>query len=210
MFKGMDTDNHYIAGWNTPNDWAEFSKQLDPHVYSVKWGEAYSEYFLQRLELRYLHPINILQKNGTFQGEGFSIMTILCSLVEFLESTCQGKIYKFVSKPEQLKENEYSSSKRMFIEFLVNREPFKSTFDEDLAKEFYSSIRCGLLHEASTKNGWRIWASSPNGEMISQDKKIVYRDQFEAAIRTFTDEYKELLKSDASYRSNFLVKWGSL
>lgn len=206
----MDEDNHYIAGWNTPNDWANFSKELEVGENSELWEKAYKEYFLPRLELRYLNPLRILQENGTFQGEGFSMMTILCSLIEFLESTCQGKIYRYVSNPRDLGANEYSSSKRMFMDFLINRSPFDDYFDEDKAKDFYSNIRCGLLHEASTKNGWRIWASSTNGEMIDFQKKIVFRDQFQVAIESFIESYKTSLKSDSDFQSNFLIKWGSL
>jgi len=206
----MKTDNHYIAGWNTPNDWANFSNSLVVGGTQEKWKEAYLQYFHPRLELRYLNPIKILQDNGTFQGEGFSIMTILCSLIEFLESTCQGKVYKHLPRGTQPGPNEYSSSKEMFKDFLNNRQPFNNVFNESLANEFYSSIRCGLLHEASTKNGWRIWAKSNNGDILSIKDKTVYRDQLEEGVRKFINSYGKLLESDQNLQSNFLIKWASL
>jgi hypothetical protein len=206
----MKTDNYYIAGLNTPSDWVNFSKNLVVGGSQEKWREAYLEYFRTRLELRYLKPIKVLQDNGTFQGEGFSIMTILCSLIEFLESTCQGKIYKYLPRGQRPGPNEYSSSKEMFKAFLKNREPFKNIFDDDLANEFYASIRCGLLHEASTKNGWRIWAKSSNGDIVNTNDKIIYRDQFEEGIRTFITSYGNLLETDKDMQKNFLIKWQSL
>jgi hypothetical protein len=206
----MSTENHYIAGWNTPNDWIKFTSKLIVGGSENEWDAAFKEYYKPRLDLRYLNPIKILQENGTFQGEGFSIMTILCSLIEFLESTCQGKIYKYCPKGQKPGPNEYSSSKEMFISFLLNRDPFKNTFSKQLAIEFYSSIRCGLLHEASTKNGWRIWASSGDGKIIDEAKKLVFRDTFEKSIRQFIDEYGTELRSNQTLQKAFLFKFDSL
>lgn len=205
----MSTDNHYIAGRNTHNDWAKFKSKLVVGGSVQEWAEAFSEYYKPRLELRYLHPIKVLQENDTFRGEGFSVMAILCTLIEFLESTCQGKVYKY-PRGQQLGPNEYSSSKAMFVTFLMNRDPFKNIFSEQLAIEFYSSIRCGLLHEASTKNGWRIWAKSLNGQIIDENQKIVFRDNFEESIRQFMDAFGEELKSNQAFQEAFLIKFNSL
>lgn len=206
----MNANNHYIAGWNTPNDWINFKRNLSVGGSPDEWGKAFTEYYKPRLELRYLHPVKVLQDNGTFQGEGFSIMAILCSLIEFLESTCQGKIYKYCPRGQHPGPNEYSSSKAMFVSFLINRNPFKTIFTEPLASEFYSSIRCGLLHEASTKNGWRIWANSPDGKIIDESKKIVYRDNFEKSIREFINEYGEKLRNDQATQEAFVIKFDNL
>jgi hypothetical protein len=174
------------------------------------WEEAFREYFMQRLELRYLHPIKILQENGTFVGEGFSIMVILCSLVEFLESTYQGKVYKYVRNKNELNKYEYSSSKEMFLSFLLNRKPFSEYFDNNLAGEFYVNIRCGLLHEASTKGGWRIEAKSPNGTFIDKTNKIVYRDNFEEAIQQYISNFFIELESTKERQKAFITKFSSL
>lgn len=206
----MNSNDHYISGSNTPNDWISFSKDLAPGDIPEKWEEAVTEYFLPRLQLRYLNPIETLRDHGTCEGEGFSIMTILCSLIEFLESTHQGKIYKYVSNPNDLEQNEYSSSKKMFIDFFVNQNPFNEIFNKKQAKEFYSSIRCGLLHEAATKNNWRIWADSDTGEMMCFKRKIVFRNEFELAIREFIKSYTRALRTEKTLQENFLIKWSHL
>jgi len=205
-----DNNEYYIAGNKTPADWIAFRERLINERTKDLWREAFEEYFIKRLELRYLHPIKILQDNGTFAGEGFSIMAILCSLIEFLESTYQGKIYKYIRKGQLLGANEYSSSKEMFISFLKNRKPFISTFDENLAKEFYENIRCGLLHEASTKGGWRIWATNNNGLLINKDSKIVYRNNFEIAIREYTEGYGRELQDSPERQEAFIIKFNDL
>jgi len=206
----MNANNHYIAGWNTPNDWVAFKSNLRVGDAPDEWNKAFKEYYKPRLELRYLNPVKVLQDNGTFQGEGFSIMAILCSLIEFLESTCQGKIYKYYPKGQQPGPNEYCASKAMFVSFLINREPFRAIFTEPLANEFYSSIRCGLLHEASTKNGWRIWAYSSDGKIIDENSKIIFRDNFEQAILDFIKGYGEKLKNDEALQKAFIIKFDNL
>ena len=136
----MTTDNHYIAGWNTPNDWAAFSAGLVVGGTEASWQEAYEKYYLPRLELRYLHPIKLLQENGTFQGEGFSIMAILCSLVEFLESTYQGKLYKYLPRGQVAGANEYSSSKKCSSVFCAIESHSNRCFLQLLPKSFIQAF----------------------------------------------------------------------
>ncbi len=102
------TNNYYIAGWKTVEDWKSFRELLENESSAELWTEAINEYFMKRLELRFLHPIKILKENGTFVGEGFSIMVILCSLIEFLESTYQGNIYKY-ARNNKLKKHDFFS-----------------------------------------------------------------------------------------------------
>src|ERR1700674_6080947 len=84
----------YIAGIKTADDWKSFRATLASDNASDFWQKAFEEYFHARLLLRYLEPIKVLQENGTFQGEGFSIVAIQCTLIEYLESTVQGRSYR--------------------------------------------------------------------------------------------------------------------
>lgn len=206
----MAQNQHLIAGWNTRDDWQKCLRSLEDDNSADAWIKVFEDFFKPRLEMRYLSPIAILQEHGEFSGEGFSIMTILCSLIEFLESTYQGKSYKFLRKGEELGEHEYSSSKLVFISFLTSKPPFSEQFDDDLAREFYENIRCGLLHEATTKNDWRIWAKSNDERIVSNDKKIVFRDNFEAGIRKYIDDYCVQLIQNQELQKAFIRKWSSL
>ena len=202
----------HIAGDLTPDDWKRFKAGLIPGGDKVTWEKAFQDYFHTRLELRYLGPIKVLQDNGTFQGEGFSIAAIQCSIVEFLESTVQGKSYRFVRKGDPpLTADEYSSSSDIFVSFLLKRTPFDQDFtDEITARDFYVSIRCGLLHEARTKNGWAIWAKDSASRTIDANNKIVYRDNFQAALLVFVDWYKGALPTDRALQEAFIRKFDSL
>jgi len=174
------------------------------------WQEAFTDFYETRLKLRYLDPIRFLQANGNCQGEGFSIVAIQCSLIEFLESTEQGINYRYVRHDEKLGEFEYSSSQGIFVSFLSKRQPFAQTFDKIDAKEFYIGVRCALLHEASTKNGWRIWAKGPCNKVANVTDRILYRDKFQEALLAYIKAYGARLPDDPHLQSAFIRKFDNL
>jgi hypothetical protein len=204
----MSDGDTQIAGWKTADDWHTFRASLV--IGGDRWREAFDEYFRTRLDLRYLKPIKLLQDHGTFQGEGFSILALQCTLVEFLESTVQGINYRYSRPGEKLGLHEYSSSSDLFVRFLSTRDPFKQDFDEVLARDFYSGVRCGLLHEARTKNGWTVWAKGPASNVIDRNKRIVYRDNFQSALEEFVASYGVSLSTDATLQEAFIRKFDSL
>jgi hypothetical protein len=65
------------------------------------------------------------------------------------------------------------------------------------------------LHEARTKNGWTIAAKSKTGDIISA-KKVVYRDNFDAALHHFIDWYKNALPTDIQLQAAFIRKFDDL
>lgn len=207
MSRSPDT---FVAGWKSDKDWLACRPSLVAGADSSVWEAAFEDYFRPRLALRYLDPIKVLQDNGTYQGEGFSIAAIQCTLIEFLESARQGLKYRYLRNGEKLGPNEYSSSKTIFISFLCNREPFSNTFDEASAVDFYAGVRCGLLHEAQTKNGWKIWAKGPNDIVADVKEHIVFRDNFQSALLSYVESYKYALLQDPALQSAFVRKFDSL
>jgi len=206
----MSPDEPYIAGWNKPADWIRFRDTLVVAGDAGAWREALAKYFRPRLDLRYLNPIKLLQEHGTFQGEGFSILAIQCTLIEFLEATVQGISYRFLRRGETLGPHEYASSSGVFVSFLCKRDPFATHFDEAVARDFYVGIRCGLLHDARTKNGWRVWAKSSDGAVISREKRLVYRDDFQSALDAFIRWYEGALVGKSELQEAFIRKFNSL
>jgi hypothetical protein len=198
-----------IAGSKTVDDWKAFQKELIVGGIQAQWVEAFDGYFYKRLSLRYLEPIRVLQDNGTFQGEGFAIMAIQCSLIEFLASTIEGCNYRYTHKGP-LGPHEYSNSSQLFTNFLTQRLPFNKEFPEALARDFYEGVRCGLLHEARTKNGWTISADGPKGTIVDLREKIVYRNNFQEALLTFIKWYKGALPLEIALQEAFIRKFDSL
>jgi hypothetical protein len=201
----------YIARDRTVNDWAALRNKLLASSDPIYWLNAYEDYLHARLSLRYLEPIKVLRDNGNFQGEGFSIVAIHCTLIEFLESTAEGLNYRYRHRGDPpLGRYEYSDSSNLFVRFLTTRTPFASEFDQPLARDFYKNVRCGLLHEARTKAGWIIWGRSPNGALVSRTDKIIYRDDFHDGLLKFVAWYKEALIAQIVLQAAFIRKFDSL
>ena len=159
----------FIAGKKRVSHWRAFEATITVGGDPTLWEKAYESYFHARISHRYLKPLKTLQENGPKRGEGFSIVAIQCSLIEFLESTIQGKSYRYRRKKDPpLGQHEYSDSGHIFESFLESRTPFNSAFTQQLAHDFYVSVRCVLLHEARTKNGWTILAH-PEGDPGTRD-----------------------------------------
>jgi hypothetical protein len=195
--------------------WPALRPQLVNNAGEELWRKAFEDLFLCRLESRYFRPIEILKTQDRFVGEGFSIMTLLCSLVEFLESTWQGKNFRYISGKERKKgvrpgKFEYSDSSDIFVTFLCKRAPFCEQFNVTLAREFYRSVRCGLLHEAQTKNGWKIRAKSVDGTLIDVRRRAVFRDDFRKGINAFVREYGKSLVGERDRQAAFVRKFDYL
>jgi len=198
-----------VAGSKTADDWRATKPSLVNGGEKV-WKTAFDDYFMERLELRYLAPIKVLQEHGTYRGEGFSIVAIQCSLIEFLESTVEGTTYRWLPSGREPGQYEYSSSKDIFVAFLTKRHPFSRTFDANAALDFYANVRCGLLHEARTKGGWKIWADGPNGTVADVKERIVFRNNFQQALLEYIASYGTGVQSDKALQEAFIRKFDSL
>lgn len=194
----------YIAGDLSADDWRVRASELRNRPSPELWQETFEGFFRQRLDLRYLDPIELLQAEGTMQGEGFAIVSIQCALIEFLAAAREGLVY--TRKPQT--EFEYSKSGELFERFLSEVEPFKMWFTSELAHEFYANVRCGLLHEASTKGGWRIWA--PGANPITARTRTVHRNALQDAILAYIGAYGVDLMTSTQLQEAFLRKFDSL
>jgi len=194
----------------------------------ASWKQA-TKLLGQRLETRYFRPIDRILRMRLTTGEGFAVMTLICSLIEFLQSCYEGKTYKHgASETEFI----YGSSAKKFKDFLEQHEPFKTTFTKHVsqptdkiktfADDFYSNVRCGLLHEAATNNGWAIKTYKETNASIdfvdikNENEKIIYRDKFVEVIKTFSVSFMQQIIDDEKdtnkkcLRDNFCRKLDSL
>lgn len=203
-------DDVRIAGDRTVGEWFALRARLISDDTPESWESAFSDFFKVRLQTRYFDPIGVLGKLQK-KGEGFSIVAIQCSLIEFFGSTLEGKTYRFnPGKKQKLGEFEYDGSKEMFTRFLVTATPFASVFDDALAKDFYEGVRCGLLHEARTKKGWTIRTRAKPGPFLDVKTKTLWRDDFQRALEEFVDWYRGALFSTPYYQQAFIRKFDGL
>lgn len=210
-------DSENLGGF-TVRQWKTLREKLKSSInYSKDWETAVNRYD-NRLKNRYFNPMKNLEEKAI--GEGFSLATIHCALIEHLASITQGKIHNH-SANSSSPQYEYSSSSNHFQSFLKTSDLFSEYFTpqgsseaEFDSKDFYGNVRCALLHEACTKNGWRINTLScgyrnPNHKIMTKESggvKRLFRDILTTKLSEFLENYKTKLKSDKKLRLYFARK----
>jgi len=217
-----NSDNLCIAGNLHIGDWRNLKLSLKPNI-DKSWDVAF-DFFERRINTRYINPILAIQQMGSNEGEGFAIVNLQCSLIETIESFYQGWIYdinkklkgyyfrEVKGKPLSREQGRLLSNQDIFVSFFNEREPFIGKID---GIDFYQSVRCGLLHETQTKNGWRILGKHSDTEIFFMEEdncKIIYRTNLQFAIQKVIDRYKKAIvginaQNKTELRENFIAKF---
>ncbi|WP_143534761.1 hypothetical protein [Notoacmeibacter marinus] len=172
-------------------EWLQIKNKLEGDSPDATiWKDACDRLLTTRLDDRYFQPISLIRSGSNYRGEGFAILTIQCSLIEFLAALRLGWNHKVGAQPG--KNFQYGRSQDLYCGFLTQQSPFSGLFtDEDRALNFYKNVRCGLVHEAQTKNGWKIWAGSANDKAVDFEHKVVNRDLFGDLINQYVEIYSK-------------------
>lgn len=208
-------------------EWIELKKDIvKTNLDEILWDKVFDIY-CNRIKYRYFMPVEVLIKHENSKvGFGFSIVTILCSLIEFLQSSIDGcfdkksyenefKIkYKTLSNQGFINYYSYEDDDNEFVKFLIKKipnanfeaKPIYTKHFKSVAREFYSCIRCSLLHDAVTRNNWIIREKSNNliFDNSNEKKKILYRNNFYEAIKNVVDEMRN--EESEVIRHNLLKK----
>lgn len=166
---------------------------------SPDWGKAVS-IFEARIRARYLEPVDILLKLDedrppTSRRFGFTILAIDCLLVETLQSFRLG-----------LTDTRWKS-KEMFRQFLTQRPRFQKYFDVKRAEDFYENVRCGILHLAELRGGWRVWSVGRMIEALASGWRVNRSAFHQAMVGEFEDYMLALANVKAiDLRGNFRHK----
>ncbi len=110
-----------------------------------------------------------------YQVSGFLRMAIACLMIETLESFKQGVKN---TKPRGV-------GLQMFTDFFASESSFFPGFNA-IAGDFYSSIRCGILHQAETTNGWRILRVGP---LLDLPARTINAKKFIDALEEVLNNY---------------------
>lgn len=187
------------------------------------WRKAFA-LLNKRMTDRYFTPISIIIEIGEKIGEGFSIVSLQCSLIETFAAFREGKIHsyscddyfinRFMRRHElnNLKEKyKYGNSEQLFKDFLSSQFIFKDIFwklgvddgknypDIVFATDFYENVRCALLHDCMTKNNWVI-NTIPKGKN-SKTKSFIERKSSKRYI--YRNLFQDVLKK---YFEDYLVE----
>jgi hypothetical protein len=133
-------------------------------------------FVLDRFAERYITPINAAGK----LKHGFCTMAVSCLMVEALESFWQGL-------PDTR-----GKSEKMFTDFFGRVPEFLPFHPHSSA--FYHNVRCGILHQAETRQGWRVVRAGP---LFNQATKTINATRFHAAVERALRAYCVSLVSES-------------
>lgn len=141
------------------------------------------EFIDHRLRRRFIVPTQAIPEGCR---SGFMIMAVVCLLIETLQQFYKGDV--------ETKNGQ-------------NAEAFKKFFEEEHAlfpdcaahsKTFYTKIRCGVLHQAETKGGYRILFK--DGPLFDAENKTINATAFLTAIEMCLNNYHgRLLESKSTH-----------
>lgn len=136
-----------------------------------------SDFISERFSERYINPIKALDKT---EKHGFSIMAISCLMIESLESFKNGW------------EDTRNKSEKAFKSFFASETEFKVF--RNISGQFYKNVRCGILHQSETTNGWKI---RRYGNLYQQETKTINASDFLKRLeKTLNNYVAELKKSN--------------
>ncbi|MDD5243651.1 MAG: hypothetical protein PHU49_06495 [Syntrophorhabdaceae bacterium] len=122
---------------------------------------------------RYIDPF----KNNPSK-HGFAMMAVCCLMMEAL----------FCFRRGRKKTGEKGSD--VFEKFFVSSAHLKEFVG--LGGQFYSNVRCGILHQGETYGGWKILRK---GSMLSRTDKTINATAFITALEKELHKYTTELKS---------------
>jgi len=146
---------------------------LDMINNSDKVGIA--DFILERFSERYINPITILDRT---EKHGFSIMAISCLMIESLESFKNGW------------EDTRNKSEKAFKSFFAREKEFE--LFKPISGQFYKNVRCGILHQSETTDGWKI---RRDGNLYERETKTINATAFLDKLETTLKKYVADLKS---------------
>jgi len=119
-----------------------------------------------RFTERFINPI----RNSDMHG--FTIMAICCLMIESIQSFREGR-------------RESENVQNVFQRFLEDSNSFN--FSSSLAISIYSGIRNGILHQAETKNGWKITRRGVN--LVDEQTKTIDAVLFSSILIKYFESY---------------------
>lgn len=183
----------------TTSDRRSITVKMVSDFLKTKDTKALADFIYKRLYGRYLKSFDY--ENDDYiknYKNGFAIMASCCLLIETYISFT-------------VKEFRYTRNKSMgtFGVFFTTQDKFKvfskggrkndklSTQREGgTPNDFYQNVRCGILHNAETRNGWRI-SRNPKKPMFNESTKEINAVKFANNLKAVLKDYKNNLeKSD--------------
>lgn len=150
----------------------------------AKDRKGIAEFVYTRLSERYIVPLKNVPPD---YKNGFSIMANCCLLIETYENFRLG-----IDSTLNLKEPIFQTFFDQEVEFV--------DFNKH-SKDFYTNVRCGILHQGETKKGWKITRKSDKPIFDPIDKRI-NANEFLRKLELVLLNYKDSLIGE-EWESNY-------
>jgi len=138
----------------------------------------------ERFDERYFRPVE-----DSRSKHGFALMAIGCLVIEALESFYQGLA------------DTRGKSAEMFRRFLNRGTPLRVFGGRN--NWFYRDVRCGILHQAETRGGWRIRRA---GALFDASTRTINASRFLRELRKQVEAYSNQLAQDDDCWKRFQIK----
>lgn len=187
----------YLSSEYTKENWCQL-RTTDSS--SSRFWEDAIKFFRDRMEGRFLHQLELLQETTEkLEKNTFIIASLDCLLIETLSHFYYGK------------DSAVGKSGDRYKDFL--RVCFENRISDNLVRNFYSKIRCGLLHSAQTEG--KSYLTYGREDAIGYDEKnylFVSVDSLTCVIREYYERYISVIEHGQCdcLRNNFLWKMDSL
>ena len=156
-----------------------------------------SSFVYDRLYGRYIKPFDFDNKIYPDRYKsGFTIMANCCLLIETYVSFRE-KLFNDTNHKSERCFGWFFLTERRFVDFSKNGLPITDYLDMHkrlnnigVPKDFYKNVRCGILHNAETRNGWKILRK---GSFYDEHSKTINAVKFMNRLKGTLKDYKNSL-----------------
>ncbi len=143
-----------------------------------------ADFIYDRLYGRYLKPFDYDDDDYRKKYKnGFALMTSCCLLIE---------TYVSFTKKEYRKT--HNQSAKCFEHFFTTETRFSDFATTGTPNDFYKNVRCGILHNAETRNGWTI-TRDKNKLYFNPAMKEINAAKFANRLKKILENYSTSLIS---------------
>jgi hypothetical protein len=132
-----------------------------------------AKFIYERFSERYIIPIESMKRKN-----GFTTMAVSCLMIEVFQSFREGL------------GDTNGKSIRCFKLFFKSTKGFECFTDYE--SKFYYNVRCGILHQAETTGGWKIYRK---GVLFDKDNLSINATLFLSHLKASLKEYQSQLEN---------------
>lgn len=163
-----------------------------------KHKDRLAKFIFARLYRRYIKPFEF--NNSVYKKDyknGFTIMANCCLLIEAFASFRE-KAFKDTNGKSEKCFGWFFLSNNKYIEFSKNGLTIDAYLsngkisNKGIPRDFYRNVRCGILHNGETRNGWKIIRRN---SLYDENKKTINAVEFMKGLKESLQNHEKDLKA---------------